>query len=232
MTAEQVTMAVDRLRYLEAAALSALKIGVKYSIIETRIQRALLQIAEDKGDSWTAWRYGIHRNSIGLGVLEGLPPAVRQAARCMKAVRPIRAIKLDLYEENLDVNVETGPNGTNGEALHFPGAEAKALRLFRDPKSVTDVWLSFQIKTQADSANTAFSAGKFGDEVRITAKGQPELPGTEEPEPKQPDLEFPEVEAQPKKKRGPKKAPKASKKKARTIPRQLGQIRRKKDKKK
>ncbi|HXI43918.1 MAG TPA: hypothetical protein VNH83_28305 [Bryobacteraceae bacterium] len=162
---------------------------------------------------------------VKLGDIDMFPPAIRQAARCIKAVRPIRSIKLDLWEENFLFRVETGPAETKGDKYAFVGCEGKALRIFRSGDKDHTIWLSFQVKGATNKSNAEFTAVNYGEEVRISAEGEPELPGTHVADDKQKDLNFPDVEAQPKK-RAAKKAAKVEKKKGarlgNALPRQLG----------
>lgn len=162
---------------------------------------------------------------IKVGAVEPFPPAIRQALRCVKAVRPIRSVRLDLWEENFTFNVQTGASGTKGDEYSFNGCDGKALRIFRDKDNV--IWLAFQVKAGSTKANSSFTAVNYGEEVRVSAEGQPELPGTVvvESDDTQKDLAFDEVEAQAAKKRGPKAAKAEKKKGARrgkALPRQLG----------
>lgn len=166
---------------------------------------------------------------VKMGEIDMFPPAIRQAARCIKAVRPVRAIKLDLWEENFTFSVETGPSGTTGDKYAFLGCEGKALRLFRSADKDHTIWLSFQVKGATNKSNAEFTAVNYGEEVRISAEGEPELPGTHVADDKQKDLNFPEVEAQGPRRRAVKKAAKSEKKKdarrgkpGNALPRQLG----------
>lgn len=165
---------------------------------------------------------------VKIGAVDQFPPAIRQTLRCVKAVRPIRNVRLDLWEENFMFNVQTGAAGTKGDEYSFAGCDGKALRIFRDKENV--IWLAFQVKAGSTKANSSFTAVNYGEEVRVSAEGQPELLGTQVIESEnQKDLAFEEVDAQEPKKRVPKKAVKGEGKKSarrgkpgKSLPRQLG----------
>jgi len=168
---------------------------------------------------------------VKIGAVDQFPPAIRQTLRCVKAVRPIRSVRLDLWEENFTFNVQTGAVGTKGDEYAFNGCDGKALRIFRDKDNV--IWLAFQVKAGSTKANSSFTAVNYGEEVRVSAEGQPELPGTvvSEADDDQKDLAFDEVEAQNPRRRVAKKekSAKPEKKKGarsgkpgKALPRQLG----------